>query len=108
MRLLGRIFGVLRLEVSGYNVYVTNQFQAAFAREGGGWGVGAGYSEKQGGKLSRLLSNFRPRIRPLVVGSFAAMIFSKVKISNRVLPLELFSEEKSITRTSERKSSLSM
>ncbi len=32
MRFLGIILRVLRLEVAIYNVYITNQFQATFAR----------------------------------------------------------------------------
>jgi hypothetical protein len=35
---LGILFRVLRLEVSVYNVYITNQFQTTFARGGGGGG----------------------------------------------------------------------
>ncbi len=37
--LLGIIVRVLRLQVSEYNVYITNQFQTTFFRGGGG-GVG--------------------------------------------------------------------
>ncbi len=37
---LGIILRVLRSEVSVYNVYITNQFQTTFAREGGGGGGG--------------------------------------------------------------------
>ncbi len=33
---LGIILIVLRIEVSVYNFYITNQFQATFARGGGG------------------------------------------------------------------------
>jgi hypothetical protein len=33
----GIILRVLRLQVSVYNVYITNQFQTTFAQ--GGWGV---------------------------------------------------------------------
>jgi hypothetical protein len=40
LRFLGIILRVLRLEVSVYNVYITNQFQTNFAREGGGVGGG--------------------------------------------------------------------
>ncbi len=36
LRFLGIILTVLRLEVSVYNVYMTNQFQATFAEGGGG------------------------------------------------------------------------
>ncbi len=36
---LGIIWGVLRLEVSVYNVYITNQLQTTFAGGGGGGGV---------------------------------------------------------------------
>jgi hypothetical protein len=36
LRFLGRILRVLRLEVSVYNVYITNQFQTTFAQKGGG------------------------------------------------------------------------
>ncbi len=37
-RFLGIILRVLRLKVSVYNVYITNQFQTTFARGGGGGG----------------------------------------------------------------------
>jgi hypothetical protein len=37
---LGIILKVLRLEVSVYNVFITNQFQTTFARGGGGGGGG--------------------------------------------------------------------
>jgi hypothetical protein len=33
---MGIILRVLRLEVSVYNVYITNQFQTTFAQGGGG------------------------------------------------------------------------
>jgi hypothetical protein len=36
LRFLGIILRVLRLEVSVYNVYITNKFQTAFFWEGGG------------------------------------------------------------------------
>ncbi len=36
LRFLGIILRVLRLEVSVYNVYITNQFQPTFAQGGGG------------------------------------------------------------------------
>jgi hypothetical protein len=36
LRFLGIKLRVLRLEVSMYNVYITNQFQPTFAQEGGG------------------------------------------------------------------------
>jgi hypothetical protein len=36
LRFLGIILRVLRLEVSVYNVYITNSFQTTFARGGGG------------------------------------------------------------------------
>jgi hypothetical protein len=35
LRFLGIILRVLRLEVSVYNVYITNQFKATFVRGGG-------------------------------------------------------------------------
>jgi hypothetical protein len=35
-RFLGIILRVLRLEVSVYNVYITNKFQTTFAQGGGG------------------------------------------------------------------------
>jgi hypothetical protein len=35
LRFLGIILRVLRLEVSKYNVYITNQFQVTFAQGGG-------------------------------------------------------------------------
>ncbi len=56
LRFLGIILRVLRLEVSVYNVYITNQFH--FARGGGG---GGGYKrwymggEKLCGKLIGLI-----------------------------------------------------
>jgi hypothetical protein len=36
VQFLGIILGVIRIEVSVYNVYVTNQFQTTFARGKGG------------------------------------------------------------------------
>jgi hypothetical protein len=57
LKFLGIILRVLNLEVSIYNVYITNQFQTTFAQMG--WGVksvGRGDYEYQGGKLLRLLS----------------------------------------------------
>ncbi len=54
---------VLRVEVSVYNVYITNQFQSTFAQEGRGVkSFTRGDGEKQGGKLLRLLSQLRLRI----------------------------------------------
>jgi hypothetical protein len=47
------ILRALKLKVSGYNVYITNQFQATFSQGGGG-----------GNKLL-ILSQLRLRIRPL-------------------------------------------
>jgi hypothetical protein len=38
LRFLGIILRVLKLEVSVYNVFITNQFQTTFARGGGGGG----------------------------------------------------------------------
>jgi hypothetical protein len=35
LKFLGIIFRILRLEVSVYNVYITNKFQTTFAQEGG-------------------------------------------------------------------------
>jgi hypothetical protein len=35
LRFLGIILRVLRLEVSVYNAYITNQFQTTFSRGGG-------------------------------------------------------------------------
>jgi len=67
LRFLGLTLKVLRLEVSMYNVYITNQFQAAFARGGGEGNLLVEVTENsKGGKLLRLLSQLRPRIRPLV------------------------------------------
>jgi hypothetical protein len=39
LRFLGKILRILRLEVSLYNVYSTNQFQSTVAQGGGGWGI---------------------------------------------------------------------
>jgi hypothetical protein len=65
MRFLGIILRVLRLQVSVYNVYITNQFQPAFTQGGRGVkSVSRGDSEYQGGKLLRVLSQLRLRIRP--------------------------------------------
>jgi hypothetical protein len=36
LRFLSKILRVFRLEVSEYNVYITNQFQTTFAGGGGG------------------------------------------------------------------------
>ncbi len=59
LRFLGKI-----LEVSVYNFYIANQFQTTFAKGGRSKSVSLGDSEKQGGKLLRLLSQLLPRIRP--------------------------------------------
>jgi hypothetical protein len=45
LRFLGIILGVLRLEVSVYNVYITNQFQTTFAQGGGGVWEGGGLNQ---------------------------------------------------------------
>ncbi len=48
------------------NVYITNQFQTTFTGWGGGGervSLNRGDCEKQGGKLLRLVSQLRPRIR---------------------------------------------
>jgi hypothetical protein len=42
MRFLAIILRVLRIEVSVYSVYITNQFQTTFARGGGGGRGGEG------------------------------------------------------------------
>jgi hypothetical protein len=42
LKFLGIILRVLRLEVSVYNVYITNQFKTTFSRWGGGGGWGGG------------------------------------------------------------------
>jgi hypothetical protein len=60
LRFLGIIFRVLRLEVSVYNVYITNQFQILFAQGGGGEAV----KSVSRAEFLRLLSQLRPRIRP--------------------------------------------
>ena len=66
LRFLGIILRGLRLEVSEYNVYITYQFQTSFVQGVGRVKSGSrGGSENQGGKLLRLLSQLRPRIRPL-------------------------------------------
>jgi hypothetical protein len=57
------ILRVLRLEVSMYNVYITNQFQATFAQGGGG--ANPLVELTVGGKFLGLLSQLCPRIRPL-------------------------------------------
>ncbi len=57
LRFLGIILRVLRLEVSVYNVNITNQFQPAFTQGGRGVkSVSRGDSEYQGGKLLRVYS----------------------------------------------------
>jgi hypothetical protein len=58
LRFLGIILRVLKLEVSFYDVYISNQFQTIFAQ---GWEGGV---KSVGGKLLRLVSQLRPRIRP--------------------------------------------
>jgi hypothetical protein len=66
LRFLVIILKALRLEVSVYNVYITNQFQTTFAQgRGGGKIHSRDACEYQEGKLLRLLSQLRPRIRPL-------------------------------------------
>jgi hypothetical protein len=44
-RFQGIIWRVLRLEVSVYNVYITNQFQTTFAQGGGGGSISRGDCE---------------------------------------------------------------
>ncbi len=44
---LGIILGVLRLDVSVYNVYISNQFQTTFAQGGKVKSVSRGDCEKQ-------------------------------------------------------------
>ncbi len=60
LRFLGIILRVLRLEVSIYNVYITNQFQATLLKkEGEGVkSISRGDCEYQGGKLLRLCPNY--------------------------------------------------
>jgi hypothetical protein len=60
LRILGIILRVLSLEVSVYNVYITNLFQTTFAQGGRGVikSVSKGDCEYKGGKLLRLLSNY--------------------------------------------------
>ncbi len=56
LRFRGIILRVFRLEVSVYNVHITNQFQTTFAGGGGG-GVknnGRGDCERQGGKTLKV------------------------------------------------------
>jgi hypothetical protein len=59
LRFLGTILGVLRLEVSLYNVYITNQFQATFAQGERGGGV------KSFSRRDCFEEQLRPRIGPL-------------------------------------------
>jgi hypothetical protein len=67
---LGILLRILRLKVSVYNVFITNQFQNTFAQGGGGgwgeirWARGRADCEYQGGKLFRLLYQLRSRNRP--------------------------------------------
>ncbi len=51
---------VLTLEVSVYNVYITNQFKPTLLKGRGVKAVSNGDCEWQGGKLLRLLSQLRP------------------------------------------------
>ncbi len=58
---------VLRLEVSVFNVFIANQSRNTFAGGGGGEVksvVKVTVKCKELGKLLRLLSQIRPRIRP--------------------------------------------
>ncbi len=55
LRFLGIVLTVLRLQVSVYNVYITNQFPTTFA--GGGWARR---------KTLKTWSQLRPRIRPQI------------------------------------------
>jgi hypothetical protein len=67
LRVLGKIFRVLKLAVFLNIVYITNQFQTTFAqgRRGGVKSISRGDCDWQGGKLLRLLSQLRLRIQPL-------------------------------------------
>ncbi len=62
-----RVLRLLRLEVSLYNVYITNHFKPHLLKGGGGGvkSVSRGDCEWQGGKLLKLLSQLSPRIQPL-------------------------------------------
>jgi len=51
LRFLGIILRVLRLEVSVFNVYITNQFQTTLAQGEGIKSVRRGDFEPHGGKL---------------------------------------------------------
>ncbi len=66
MRFLGITLRVLRLEVSLHNDSITNKFQTTFAKRGGGGLVEVTVNSKE--ENLRLLSQFRPRIRPQASG----------------------------------------
>jgi hypothetical protein len=88
----GIILRGLRLEVSVYYVYLTNQFQTPGPGEGGGGeSFSRGDCEKQGGKLLRLLSQLRPRIRPLcsVSSTLEIEVSPRLSLPLRSLPQRL-------------------
>jgi hypothetical protein len=94
LRFLGIILRVLRLEVSVYNVYSTNQFQITFAKGEGKVQSAVHVNSKE---ETPFLSQLRPRIRLLDSGSFFFGTARKKALHNkcqsaRIRPrLEFFS-----------------
>jgi hypothetical protein len=81
LRFLGIILRALRFEVSVYNVYITNHFQTTFAH----WKGGVKYVSRgeSSGKLLRLLSHLRPRIRPQDLKLLAQHVVCTVYVFGR-------------------------
>jgi hypothetical protein len=61
----GIILRILRLEVSVYNVYLTNQCQTTFAQGGGSNICSRGDRSKEENFKIFFVPQLRPRIRPL-------------------------------------------
>jgi hypothetical protein len=83
LRFLGIILIVLRLDVSVYNVYMTNPFQTTFVQEaGGGWGWGVkSIVEVTVNSKEEIRLQLHPRIRPLVRHEIMYSDFPNIYIS---------------------------
>jgi hypothetical protein len=78
LRFLSIILRVLRLEVSVYNVYITNEFQTTFAQGGGGDTRCWRCLEIARRKSFKLLSLLLPRIRLLLRRILQILIYTEV------------------------------